>query len=58
MVRKESTMPDKEKDPVRGANIDAAKAVHEKTGQGDWYFCSDQCRNRFIVNPGRYVTGH
>jgi len=51
-------MPDKEKDPVCGANIDAAKAVHEKTGQGDWYFCSDQCRNRFIVNPGRYVTGH
>jgi YHS domain-containing protein len=24
--------------------------------QGDYCFCSEECRNKFIVNPGRYMT--
>lgn len=48
-------MASSEKDPVCGANIEKSLAVHEKTGQGEVYFCSEDCKNKFIVNPGRYA---
>jgi YHS domain-containing protein len=44
------------KDPVCGIALEPVNAFHEKTGQGDYYFCSRECRNRFNVNPGRYLT--
>jgi Cu+-exporting ATPase len=44
------------KDPVCGIVVDPVQAIHEKTGQGVYYFCSNECRSRFNINPGRYLT--
>ncbi len=44
------------KDPVCGQTVDPSHARHEMLGQKDYCFCSDECRNRFIVNPGRYMA--
>ena len=44
------------KDPVCGAMVDPGKSRHEKAGESDYCFCSEECRNRFIVNPGRYLS--
>ncbi|HVR87715.1 MAG TPA: hypothetical protein VMU54_25535 [Planctomycetota bacterium] len=44
------------KDPVCGAAVDSVSAIHEKSGDRDYMFCSDECRIRFIVNPGRYLS--
>ncbi len=44
------------KDPVCGALVDPAHALHEKAGEKEFAFCSEACRNRFIVNPGRYLA--
>lgn len=49
-------MPDSVKDPVCGLMVDPAKARHEMLNQRDFCFCSDECRNRFLVNPGRYLV--
>jgi YHS domain-containing protein len=43
------------KDPVCGQDVDPTTARHEAWNQSDYCFCSDECRNRFIVNPGRYM---
>ena len=51
--RKESPMDNRQmKDPVCGKMVDASSA----TCQGDYCFCSEECRNKFIVNPGRYMS--
>jgi len=44
------------KDPVCGAAVEPGSAIHEKSGGKDYTFCSDECRIRFIVNPGRYLS--
>jgi YHS domain-containing protein len=44
-----------EKDPVCGMMVDPAQARHETLAQQDYCFCSNMCRNRFLVNPGRYL---
>ena len=49
-------MATESKDPVCGAAVDPSKALHEKAGEKDFSFCSDECRIRFIVNPGRYLS--
>ena len=54
--RKECNMATNEKDPVCGITVDPTKAVHDKTGDRDYSFCSDECRIRFIVNPGKYIS--
>ena len=48
-------MPDPIQDPVCGATVDPASARHEIWSHEDYCFCSDECRARFIVNPGRYM---
>jgi len=48
-------MTNSEKDPVCGAMVDPAKSVHEIMSAHEYCFCSDHCRNRFLVNPGRYL---
>jgi YHS domain-containing protein len=48
-------MPGLEKDPVCGATIDPSTCPHEKIGDRDYAFCCEECRNKFIVNPGRYL---
>lgn len=44
------------KDPVCGMMVDPANARHEMLAQHEYCFCSDECRNRFLVNPGRYLA--
>jgi YHS domain-containing protein len=44
------------KDPVCGMAVDPDHSPHESLGQQDYCFCSEQCRTRFIVNPGRYLV--
>jgi len=45
-------MTDKVKDPVCGMMVDTGSSMC----QGDYCFCSEECRNKFIVNPGRYMS--
>ena len=45
-------MPDTVKDPVCGMMIDPAKSRHGMLNQHDYCFCSEECRNKFVVNPG------
>ena len=49
-------MADNVKDPVCGMMVDPSKARHELISDHDYCFCSDECRNRFVVNPGRYMA--
>jgi len=44
------------KDPVCGLMVDPASARHERLAQNEYCFCSDECCNRFLVNPGRYLA--
>jgi uncharacterized membrane protein YraQ (UPF0718 family)/YHS domain-containing protein len=42
-------------DPVCGMKVDRAKALRIDALGGAHYFCSDDCRDRFEVDPRRYV---
>jgi YHS domain-containing protein len=39
------------KDPVCGADVGSGAGPHEQ----DYLFCSEECRVKFMVNPGRYM---
>ena len=44
------------KDPVCGMIVDPHTAKHRHTHAGrPYYFCSDGCREKFIVDPSRYL---
>ena len=44
------------KDPVCGMTVDPHTAKHRHTHAGrPYYFCSDGCREKFIVDPSRYL---
>jgi Cu+-exporting ATPase len=44
------------KDPVCGMEIEVSDAVAQATYQGgSYYFCSEECRQKFEDNPGAYV---
>ncbi|MGA8427453.1 MAG: permease [Candidatus Dormiibacterota bacterium] len=47
--------PSPARDPVCGMPVDPARAAAkvERSGQ-DFYFCSPQCRDRFLRDPSRY----
>ena len=45
-------MPSPNKDPVCGIMVDPEAAL----SLGGYSFCSEDCRNRFIVYPGRYAA--
>ena len=36
------------RDPVCGIYVAASQALREVTGSGTFYFCSRQCRDRFL----------
>ena len=36
------------KDPVCGMTVDAATAIHAEREGETFYFCSDQCRQKFL----------
>ena len=45
-------------DPVCGMQVDPAEVTFHTEHQGrTHYFCSDRCREKFIDNPGQYLSG-
>lgn len=44
-------------DPVCGNEIEFDDSL-PRTEQGDWvyFFCSDECRRRFLENPERHAA--
>lgn len=36
------------KDPICGMTVDAATAIHAERDGETFYFCSDQCRQKFL----------
>ncbi len=49
-------MPNVVRDPVCGMEINMENAEERSEYQGEiFYFCSDQCRNKFDEDPGRFI---
>jgi len=44
------------KDPVCGMYMDSRLAVRLENGKESAYFCSDECRNKFLHNPSESET--
>jgi YHS domain-containing protein len=45
------------RDPVCEMDVDESTAAAETEYRGDrYYFCSEQCKDRFIADPERYVS--
>lgn len=44
-----------EKDPVCGAQVDPKSAVTQPEQGRDYYFCSEDCRQKFEENPMKYA---
>ena len=44
------------RDPVCGMHLAENLAIAERSSGRPVYFCSEECRNKFIVNPGRYMA--
>ena len=42
------------KDPVCGMTVDVTTAYSEAVGGQTYYFCSENCRQRFDANPTGY----
>jgi uncharacterized protein len=42
-------------DPVCGMKVDRAKALRLEHAGTTHYFCSEQCRDQFAADPGRYT---
>jgi Cu+-exporting ATPase len=44
-------------DPVCGMTVDPHTAKHRHTHEGrPYYFCAARCREKFIADPGKYLT--
>jgi membrane fusion protein, copper/silver efflux system len=43
------------KDPVCGMETDAAKSLRSEHGGKTYYFCSDNCKQRFEKDPAHYI---
>jgi len=41
------------KDPICGMTVDEATALHAERDGKTFYFCSDQCRQKFLSMPAR-----
>lgn len=49
-------MPNVVRDPVCGMEINLENAEERSLYQGEtFYFCSDQCRNKFDEEPSRFI---
>ena len=44
------------KDPVCGMMVESSTGRKERISDHEYCFCSDDCMNRFRVNPGRYMA--
>jgi YHS domain-containing protein len=45
------------RDPVCGMTVDITTSYSEALGGETYYFCSEQCRQRFDANPAGYGAG-
>ena len=45
------------KDPICGMTVDKATAIHADRDGETFYFCSDHCRQKFLVNACRDEAG-
>lgn len=45
------------RDPVCGMTVDVTTAYSEAVGGQTYYFCSENCRQRFDANPSAYGAG-
>jgi len=39
------------KDPICGMTVNPATALHAERDRKTFYFCSDQCRQKFLAMP-------
>ena len=39
------------KDPICGMTVDEATAPHAERDGKTYYFCSDECRQKFLTTP-------
>ena len=39
------------KDPICGMTVDEASALHAERDGQTFYFCSDHCRQKFLLTP-------
>lgn len=46
----------KEKDPVCGGMVDPKKALIQEEQGKDYYFCSEECLQKFEENPSHYTA--
>jgi Cu+-exporting ATPase len=44
------------KDPVCGAQVDPSGSIREQEEGHDYYFCSEECRQKFTENPSDYTA--
>ena len=44
------------RDPVCGIHVAEGLAIAERSGGAPVYFCSEECRNKFIGEPKKYVA--
>jgi YHS domain-containing protein len=54
--RQASTVPlsgELKKDPACGTYISAATSIHENVGGETFYFCSKQCRDKYVASLAR-----
>jgi YHS domain-containing protein len=47
-----------ERDPVTGAEVDRDRAIRLDHGDHTHYFASEQSREQFLADPGRYHDQH
>ena len=45
------------KDPVCGMTVDETTALHAECDGKTFYFCSDQCRQKFLSTPAGAKSG-
>ncbi|CAN5892593.1 hypothetical protein BH11VER1_BH11VER1_01170 [soil metagenome] len=38
-------------DPICGMTVDEATAIHAERDGKTFYFCSEQCREKFLASP-------
>ena len=38
-------------DPICGMTVDPATALHAEREEETFYFCSEQCRQKFLTTP-------
>jgi P-type Cu+ transporter len=51
-------MKDSARDPVCGMEVDTRQGKKQRHQGEDFYFCSDECRRKFSVDPVAYTTSH